>query len=108
MESQYVSLDFVLASTAEIERLWSLAKYILVQQRRRMSPKIFEALLFLKYNRRFWDGKLVLEAYTNAKNKIRTGRMAKIARELEEDEPAVQEATTEPTTEATDDVAETE
>ena len=78
-ESKYVNLDFVLGSAAEVERLWSMAKYVLVQQRRSMAPKMFECLMFLKFNRRFWDEALVIQAFRNARNKKRSDRALKLA-----------------------------
>ena len=79
--SAYVNLDFILASTAEIERIWSMAKYILVQQHRGMLPKRFECLLFLKYNRRFWNERMIVEAYRAAQESKRSARVSKMAEE---------------------------
>ena len=78
VESKYVNLNFVLGSAAEVERIWSMAKYILVQQRRKMSPKVFECLICLKYNREFWDEAMVVTAYRNAKAKKRSDHVAKL------------------------------
>ena len=58
----YYDLSFLFASAAEVERLWSKALYIFVQQRRRMHPQLLEGLLYLKENRRFWDKSTVLDA----------------------------------------------
>lgn len=58
-EDEYINCDFILASTAEVERLWSLAKYVLTDQRSRLEPVFFKSLLFLKENRGFWDQNLV-------------------------------------------------
>ena len=61
--SVYGNIDFILGSAAEVERLWSLAKHILEDDRRgMMSEDMFEALLFLKVNRRFWNEQNVAEA----------------------------------------------
>jgi hypothetical protein len=54
-ESPYVNCNFVYGSTAEVERLWSTASYILRKQRRRMTPQLFESILFLRYNESLWD-----------------------------------------------------
>lgn len=65
----YVNCNFIFGSAAQVEWLWSLAKYILTDQRQRMTPLLFESLLFLKVNRRFWDGALVIQAIAMAKSK---------------------------------------
>ena len=60
-----------------------MAKYILVQQRKGMSPKLFECLLFLKYNREFWDRRMIIKAYRMARDKCCSDRAKKIAEEIE-------------------------
>ena len=40
-----------------------------------MSPKLFECFLFLKYNRKYWDRSLIIEAYRLAKAKARNARL---------------------------------
>ena len=54
-ECMYINCDFILGSTAEIERLWSVAKNIMRDNRKHMEPILFEALIFLKVNRSYWD-----------------------------------------------------
>ena len=56
-------LDHVLGSAAEVERVWSWARYILTSQRASMVPVLFEAIMFLKFNRDIWDEKIVQIAY---------------------------------------------
>ena len=58
----YKNVDFVLGSAAEVERLWSVARYVITDLRSRLSPVMFEALLFLKVNKDYWDKYLVAEA----------------------------------------------
>jgi hypothetical protein len=58
----YKNVDFVLGSAAEVERLWSVARYVITDLRIRLSPVMFEALLFLKVNKDYWDKYLVAEA----------------------------------------------
>ena len=61
--NRYVNCDFIFGSCAEVERLWSIAKFILTDERRgRMTPGMFEALLFLKINKRFWGLEDVVKA----------------------------------------------
>ena len=44
----------VLGSSAEVERVWSMAGHVLVDARSSMSPLIFELIMYLKYNKRLW------------------------------------------------------
>lgn len=60
--SGYMDSRFILGSAAEIERLFSSAKHILTVGRRAMTPQLFEALIYLKYNSRFWNAPLVSKA----------------------------------------------
>lgn len=62
----YMNLNFILGSSAEIERLFSIAGRILADQRRNMTPMLFEALVFLKVNRGYWDFRTVLSAMGNS------------------------------------------
>ena len=66
--SPYHDLSFLYASAAEVERLWSKALYIFVQQRRKMHPRMLETLLYLKENRRLWDKAMVMEAMATLKD----------------------------------------
>ena len=56
-------LDHVLGSAAEVERVRSWARYILTSQRASVVPVLFEAIMFLKFNRDIWDEKIVQIAY---------------------------------------------
>ncbi|CAJ1962544.1 unnamed protein product, partial [Cylindrotheca closterium] len=51
---EYVNANFVLGSAAEVERQWSIAGNLLDPGRAKMSPQLFEAIMMLKYNERFW------------------------------------------------------
>lgn len=55
----YVNLDFILGAVAEVERVFIMAKYVMKENRRIMTPQLFEAIIFLKCNERFWDADLV-------------------------------------------------
>lgn len=83
--SEYVNLDFVLGSAAEVERLWSLAKYVLTNQRKSMTPLMFEAFMFLKINETFWSEALVIEAYQNARSKKKSARIDKLTQNQQND-----------------------
>jgi hypothetical protein len=56
------SFDHVIGSAAEVERLWSVARYILITSRTKMAPIVFEAILFLRVNCALWDERTVMEA----------------------------------------------
>ena len=90
-KSKYNNLDIVLGSAAEVERVWSLANYILTNQRGSMEPIMFEALLYLKYNRRFWGPALIRKAYQNARAEKKSERLQKLLQRAQEyDELALQ------------------
>eukprot|EP00171_Calliarthron_tuberculosum_P023569 IDg23569t1 len=62
MTSKYRNCGFIVGSAAEVERLWSVAKFILSDYRMATTPELFESLIFLKINAKFWDVRLVSEA----------------------------------------------
>jgi hypothetical protein len=51
----YINLDALPGTSVNCERLFSAAKFILSDTRKRTSPKLFEALLLLKVNRNYWN-----------------------------------------------------
>ena len=61
-DEEYVNCDFILASSAEVERLWSLAARVLSLSRASMFPITLEAIIFLKYNSEWWGMADVQEA----------------------------------------------
>ena len=52
----------ILGSASEVERVWSSAGHIMTKDCSSMSPIVFEAIMYLKYNRRLWDLSDVVEA----------------------------------------------
>ena len=64
--SPFHNVDYICGSAAEVERLRSSCKYILTNTRSRMTPNLFEALIFLKVNYDYWDAAAVQVAYTDA------------------------------------------
>lgn len=60
--NKYMCADFILGSAAEVERVWSPAKYVLSNERRKLKPHMFEEILFLKFNERFCGPQLVAQA----------------------------------------------
>ena len=61
-QDRYIDCSFCVASSNTIEQLFSVCKHVLTDQRKCMSPIMFEALLFLKVNRELWDLPLVANA----------------------------------------------
>ena len=56
IEINYVYCDFILGSSAEIERVWSTATHIVALACTGMYPITLEAILFLHYNKSWWGG----------------------------------------------------
>jgi hypothetical protein len=52
--SEYVDTCFTFGSAAEVERLWSIAKHVLTDHWKSMTPLLIEAILCLRTNERFW------------------------------------------------------
>ena len=59
---EYENANFLLASAADVERVWSVARYLLTTQKSRMSPKLFKCMMFLKYNVTYWSVETVRDA----------------------------------------------
>lgn len=78
---RYRNCDFILGSAAEVERLWSISKHILCDNRKTLTPILFEALLFLKVNKSYWNLELVAKAMSCA-------RSVKVQGKLNEDAEA--------------------
>ena len=74
--------QFLFAPNAQVEQMWSQAKYILSQQRSRTSPLLIETILYLKINDRFWDKKTVIKGIGMADAEDASDRLRK--REQEE------------------------
>ena len=60
--------DFILGSAAEVERLWSIATNVLTDERKKTTPLMLEALLFLRVNEPLWDVNMVKQAIHMARN----------------------------------------
>ena len=61
-ESKYIDTTFVKGSTAEVERLFSIDKNFMTNNRKRIAPQLFEAIVFLKMNERLWNQTTVSNA----------------------------------------------
>jgi hypothetical protein len=64
-KTKYVDLQFLLSTSNVVERLFSLARLSLTDQRKRMSPIVFEAMLYLQKNREYWSVIDVAQAMRN-------------------------------------------
>ena len=64
-DATYHNCDFILGSVAEVERLWSLCKYVFTDIRQALTPETFEAIIFLKVNKDYWNQDVVTRAYRN-------------------------------------------
>lgn len=51
----YINWDFVLDSVSEEERLCSVAKLVLTDGRKGMTPLSFQAIIFPKINQSYWN-----------------------------------------------------
>ena len=80
--------DHVFDTAVEVERVWSISRYFLTNQRANMSPIIFERIQFLKFNADIWDPLAVQKAYDihikEKRDKYVKTRVA-VAEEQEED-----------------------
>ncbi len=71
-------------SVAEIERVFSAAKYVLSENRRSVTPQLFEDIMFLNFNIRFWDAPLVEETIRETRKERASGRY--MAHKVRDDE----------------------
>ena len=79
-------------SAAEVEPIWSRARHVLTRERSVMAPIIFEAIIFLKYNRRLWDLADIVEANKRRKGERgRTTDRVNIRKEIEANLDVVEE-----------------
>lgn len=62
IRAEFIVPDFLPATSCSAERAFSAARWVLTDIRKRMSPILFEAILFLKLNRRLWDLNTVAKA----------------------------------------------
>lgn len=51
----FMILELILGYVAKVERLFSFANYFMPDHRKSMSPKRFEAIIFLKSSERLWE-----------------------------------------------------
>ena len=56
-------MDFSKGSVVKVERLCSVADNHADDSRNSTSPLLMEAILFLQFNKEFWDDKTVVDAH---------------------------------------------
>ncbi|OWZ23187.1 hypothetical protein PHMEG_0001960 [Phytophthora megakarya] len=61
-KTSYEDLRYMLGTSASVKRGFSMAKGTMTDKRNRISPIMFEALMFLKPNTEFWDSRLFEKA----------------------------------------------
>jgi len=61
---------FILGRAAEVECIWSICDNVLKDQRKGMTPQLFEALAFLRCDKRFWNQMLVSQAMAMASTEM--------------------------------------
>ena len=59
LDSKYVDCSFSTPTTVVVETLFSHCSRVLTADRRRMEPRLFEAIVFLCENKDWWDMELV-------------------------------------------------
>lgn len=59
---KYVNCDFILISAAKVERLWSICKHILRDNRKSMTLLFFKTLLFMKASNSYCGQDIVIKA----------------------------------------------
>ncbi len=64
----------ILGSAAEVERLWSAAKHVMTVDRARLSPLVFECIMYLKYNDDLWGLEEVIDANKHRKMETQAAR----------------------------------
>jgi hypothetical protein len=68
-QDEYINLEMLPGTSVNCERLFSAAKFILSDTRKRTSPSLFEALLLLKKNSSYWNVYSVGEAIGRTKKR---------------------------------------
>ncbi len=73
--------DHVIGSAAEVERLWSIARYILTTTCSTLAPILLETLLFLCANRILWDKRIVQKALLAVRDNSKLEQLEKKLKE---------------------------
>jgi hypothetical protein len=62
VNDEYIDASFILGTNDIVERFFSTSKNILSEERSKLTPYMFECLVYLKANRHFWGQQEVAEA----------------------------------------------
>jgi hypothetical protein len=76
---EYRNCDFMLESGAEIERVWSSVEKVLSPARFSTHPILLEAILFLRFNQKYWTLFTVSQAIKSVRNEESSKRYKKEA-----------------------------
>ena len=83
-DNDYGNVSIFLGSCAEVERVWSFAKFILTNTQANMTPLMFETVLFLKYNWSYVTLDMVQRAITDVRTENFNTRRSKTDTEQEQ------------------------
>ena len=89
-DSKYEA-GYILASAACVEQHWSVADTILTKQRQKLSPIVFEALLFLRSNWEYVTDSLIVQAIKLNQLATKSKRTQVKEAQMEEDEAHIAE-----------------
>ena len=85
-------LDHIIGSMAEVERLWSIAKHILMESRAAMAPILF--ILILRISHELWTEFTVIDAWNAVWAELKDERLKQklevLAGDDDDDDGAVQ------------------
>jgi hypothetical protein len=70
VQSDYYDLSFITPTSNIVERLFSSCAMMLTDYRQSLLPIHFEAAMFLKINRQFWDAVPVSAAVNSDKDNV--------------------------------------
>ena len=64
-----IECDFILATAVDVERLWTLAKNLLTDNRWGVATVMIQEILFMKDNRNLWNDSMVYQSINNFQQK---------------------------------------
>lgn len=69
---QYQDLSFIPPTSNHAERFFSAAFFVMTDLRKSTLPKNLEMIMFLKFNRKWWDVKLLATVFNEERQKLCT------------------------------------
>jgi len=69
---QYQDLSFIPPTSNHAERFFSAASFVMTDLRKSTLPKNLEMIMFLKFNRKWWDVKLLATVFNEERQKLCT------------------------------------